>query len=384
LARLAGCLCVLASPLALVGVAGATVGTNPAGFVATTVAPVTLPDPGVVITPGGNTSDPFVIEVGGIYYMFSAQAAPLGPSVPLMVSTSLTSWDSPAVEAMPTLPSWSAPGFTWSPDVRALGGHYAMWFSAAVAGGQYKCIGVATSASVTGPYVSSSPHPLVCQFADLGSIDPRTFVDPEGRLWLLWKSDDNADVTADTHSTIYAQQLSPDGTQLLGNPVALLTADLPWEGRIVESPDMVYAAGRYWLFFSGNWYNQSVYAIGVAQCEGPTGPCEPTSSGPWLGSNAQGSGPGEESLFFDGSRWWLLYAPNSAGADSLTRRPVALARVTFGPNGPAVVPPGTAAWDQPDPSPGTVGAIGRAEKPRSGPHAGEDATPDVVARSRST
>jgi beta-xylosidase len=367
LARLAACLCVIASPLALCGAAGAAIGTNPAAFVAVPVAPVTLPDPAVVITPGGNTSDPFVIEVGGIYYMFSAQAAPLGPSVPLMVSTSLTSWDSTAVEAMPVLPSWSAAGFTWSPDVRALDGHYVMWFSAAVVGGEYKCIGVATSPSVTGPYVSSSPHPLVCQFADLGSIDPRTFIDPEGRLWLLWKSDDNAELTADTHTTIYAQQLSSDGTELLGNPVALLTADLPWEGRIVESPDMVYAAGRYWLFFSANWYNQSAYAIGVAQCQGPMGPCEPTSSGPWLGSNAQGSGPGEESLFFDGTRWWLLYAPNSAGYDSLTRRPVALARLSFGPNGPEVVAPGTAAWDQVDPPPGPLGRAGRPRSPGAGP-----------------
>jgi beta-xylosidase len=367
LARLAGCLCVIAWPLALFGAAGAATGTNPAAFVGVSVAPVTLPDPSVVITPGGNTSDPFVIEVGGIYYMFSAQAAPLGPSVPLMVSTSLTSWDLTPVEAMPILPSWSAPGFTWSPDVRALDGHYVMWFSAAVAGGEYKCIGVATSSSVTGPYVSSSQHPLVCQFGDLGSIDPRTFVDPEGRLWLLWKSDDNADLAASTHTTIYVQQLSSDGTRLLGSPRALMTADLPWEGRIVESPDMVYAAGRYWLFFSGNWYNQPAYAIGVAACLGPTGPCEPTSSGPWLGSNAQGSGPGEESLFFDGSRWWMLYAPNSAGYDSLTRRPVALARLTFGPNGPAVMAPGTAAWDQGDPHPVIVGATGPAKKPRAGP-----------------
>jgi beta-xylosidase len=364
---LVACLSVIASPLALFGAAGATTGANPAAFVPVPVPPVTLPDPGVLITPGLNIPDPFVIEVGGIYFLFSSQTTFFGPSVPLMVSTSLTNWDSTSVDAMPTLPSWATQGFTWSPDVRALDGHYVMWFSAAIAGSLHKCIGVATASSVTGPYVSSSPSPLVCQLDDQGSIDPRTFVDPEGRLWLLWKSDDNADVTADTHTTIYAQQLSSDGTQLLGNPVALLTADQPWEGRIVESPDMVYAAGQYWLFFSGNWYNQPGYAIGVAECLEPTGPCEPSSLVPWLASNAQGSGPGEASLFFDGSRWWMLYAPSAVAYESLTTaRPVVLARLTFGPNGPTVVPPGTAAWVQGDP-PQTVGTTRPAEKARTVP-----------------
>ncbi len=355
---------MIASPLALLAAAGAVTGTNPAAFVAVSVAPVTLADPSVVITPGANAPDPFVIEVGGMYYMFSSQVAPLGPSVPLTFSTSLTSWNTTPVEAMPILPAWSAPGFTWSPDVRALDGHYVMWFSAAVAGGEHKCIGVATASSVTGPYVSSSPHPLVCQFGELGSIDPRTFVDPEGRLWLLWKSDDNADLTASTHTTIYAEQLSSDGAQLVGNPVALMSADVPWEGRIVESPDMVYAAGRYWLFFSGNWYNQPAYAIGVAECLGPTGPCEPTSPGPWLASNAEGSGPGEESLFLDGSQWWMLYSPISVDYQSLTPRPAALARLSFGPNGPAVVAPD--AWDGGDPPGVTVGMTRLARHPRAG------------------
>jgi beta-xylosidase len=271
---------------------------------------------------------------------------------------------------MPQLPRWAAAGFTWSPDVRPIDGHYVMWFNAALAGrgfGQTKCIGVATSSSVIGPYVSRSAKPLVCQLAHLGSIDPRTFMDPQGRLWLLWKSDDNAAVNGTTHTTIFIQRLSADGLTLSGPRVALMTADLPWEGRIVEAPDMVFVAGRYWLFFSGNWFNQPAYGIGVAQCAGPIGPCAPATFGPWLASNAQGSGPGEESLFYDGSRWWMLYAPFSPGAEGVTPRPAAMARLVFGPSGPEVVAPETVAWDRSGADAVTVGATRASDRARSGP-----------------
>jgi GH43 family beta-xylosidase len=334
------------------------------------VEPVSVPDPGVVLTPGTNLPDPFIIEVAGIYFMFASQEDYWGANVPLLVSTSLTSWGTTALDAMPQLPLWAAPGFTWSPDVRRLDGHYVMWFNAALAGrgfGQTKCIGVATASSVIGPYVSRSTTPLVCQLNHLGSIDPRTFMDRQGRLWLLWKSDDNADVNGSTHTTIFIQRLSRDGLHLSGSPIALMTADLPWEGRIVEAPDMVFAGGQYWLFFSGNWYNQSAYGIGVAQCAGPTGPCQPSTFGPWFASNAQGSGPGEESLFYDGSRWWLLYAPFAPGAEGLVPRPAALARLSFGPNGPAVVAPETAAWDKGGSSVVTVGATRASRRARAGP-----------------
>ena len=220
--------------------------------------------------------DPFVVPLDGVYFMFASEETFYGPNVPLMVSDSLTSWSGPNLDALPVLPKWAGPGFTWSPDVRYVDGRWVMWFNAAVASagfGGTKCIGVATSTSVIGPYVSKAPEPLVCQLDQLGSIDPRSFIDQQGHLWLLWKSDDNADLAASTHSTIYAQRLSADGLHLMGQPTALLTADQTWEGRIVEAPDMVHAGGHDWLFFSGNWFNQPSYAIGLAECAGPAGPC---------------------------------------------------------------------------------------------------------------
>jgi beta-xylosidase len=332
--------------LAQASVAGASLArTNAQAAVAERLerplAPVQIADPALIVTKGGDVADPFVLKVGPSFLLFSSQATFFGEHIPLRVSSSLTDWDTTAIDAMPVLPAWADDGFTWGPDVRKVGSHYLLWFSAPLrssGSALTKCIGEAVSGSPYGPYQPGSA-PLVCQLDHLGSIDPRSFVDQEGRLWLTWKSDDNADVNGTAHSTIWSQRLSANGLHLLGTPTPLLTAEQPWEGRIVEAPDMVFAAGHYWLFYSGNWFNQAAYAVGVAECAGPTGPCLRPLSEPWLSSNEQGSGPGEESVFTDAQGSWLLYSPHAVDYQASTPRPVALLHLAFDRFGPYALAP---------------------------------------------
>ena len=115
---------------------------------------------------------------------------------------------------------------------------------------------------------------------------------------MLWKSDQNA-LSRTTDTQIYSQPLSADGLHLLVQPRVVFRPDEPWQGDIVEAPHLVQVDSVYYLFYSGYWFNQPGYAIGVAQCDGPLGPCDDTSPAPLLGSNAQGAGPGEESVFSD-------------------------------------------------------------------------------------
>jgi beta-xylosidase len=305
------------------------------------LAPVQTADPALVVTHGGDVADPYVLRVGAQFLLFSSQATFFGENIPLRVSGSFTDWNTPAIDAMPVLPAWADDGFTWGPDVRRIGSRYVLWFSAPLrssGSALTKCIGEAVSRSPYGPYRAGTA-PFICQLDHEGSIDPRSFVDRQGRLWLTWKSDDNADVNGTTHSTIWAQRLSRDGLGLVGQPVALLTADQPWEGRIVEAPDVVYASGHYWLFYSGNWFNQPAYAIGVAECSSPTGPCVKPLGQPWLSSNEQGSGPGEESVFTDAQGSWLLYSPHAVDYQASTPRPVAIMRLAFDRFGPYAMPP---------------------------------------------
>jgi len=284
--------------------------------------------------------DPFVLVTKAGYYLYSSQTTLSSPPVSVTFSRDLGRWP-PSKAAMSVVPPWAVDGFTWAPDVRFVAGRYVLYFDAWAVptlffepslGGfaaHAQCIGTATSFSPLGPFRPQA-KPLVCMFDHHGAIDPRTFVAPAGVLWLDWKSDDNANFptpTAVTH--LFAQRLSVDGLSLVGRRFQLMQADRPWENRLVEAPDMVYASGAFWLFFSGNWFNGAGYAVGLARCAGPMGPCVDARR-PFLASNAEGKGPGEESLFEDGyGRWWMVYSVWFYGYRGRLYRPVALARVAF-------------------------------------------------------
>ena len=131
--------------------------------------------------------------------------------------------------------------------------------------------------------------------------------------YLLWKSGGPGS------SKIWSEQLDPSGTSFAPGliPTQLLVPDQPWEGGTVEAPDLVTTGGRYFLFFSGNDWGSANYAVGVATCAGPLGPCTNSSSQPLLASGAGVDGPGGESVFADatGSYWIAFdgYIPGAVG-----------------------------------------------------------------------
>ncbi|MGD0881414.1 MAG: glycoside hydrolase family 43 protein [Acidimicrobiales bacterium] len=303
-------------------------------------------DPGTEVRAGVEHSDPFVMVAGGRYTLVTSGGPGTHPvNVPLVTSADFVHW-SPPVDALPVLPAWAAVGYTWAPDVHQFGSRFALYFTAKVKGRTpgTECIGSAFATSPTGPY-TARPAPFICQEDLGGSIDPRVFVDSDGTPWMLWKSDQNIG-GASTPTTMWSQRLTPDGTRLLGRPAALLSPDEPWQGTIVEAPDMIEVDGAYWVVYSGNWFNTPAYAIGAARCAGPSGPCADTGDTPLLASDLQGLGPGEASVFSDRSGIWLLYTPSH----SLTPkpdppRPVYVTRIGFASTGPylAAGPPPRAA-----------------------------------------
>jgi len=295
--------------------------------------------PGVTISAGADQPDPFIATAGGRYFLFTSQDR-VPANVPVRAGTMLGQWG-PTTDALPDLPPWAESGNTWAPDIRKFGSHYILYFTAQLryATKQIMCIGDAISTRIDGPYISN-PAPFVCQLADGGSIDPRSFVDADGTPYLLWKSDENADVSGTEHTHIFSQRLSADGEHLLGQPAEIFSPDQFWQGRIVEAPDLVLVKGAYDLFYSGGWFNQPGYAIGVASCAGPGGPCADLSGAPLLGSNTEGAGPGEESVFADADGVWLLYNPfDSTLPLPGPPRPVDIARLGFGPDGPYLAAP---------------------------------------------
>ena len=323
------------------GALGAAAGQSAVGLQTPYFEPPALSNPstpGFTIDSGADQPDPFLIQQDGRSYLFTSQDK-VPQNVPVRSGTTVGRWGAPT-DALPDPPAWAAPGIMWAPDVAQFGDHFLLYFTSQLRGvsPSTMCIGDAISTSVAGPYIAA-PVPFICQQSLGGSIDPRVFVDADGQPSMIWKSDQNSrSNTANTQ--IWSQLLSADGTRLLGQPTAIFGPDEPWQGHIVEAPQLVLVRGTYFLFYSGGWFNQPGYSIGVARCSGPLGPCHDTSSAPLLGSTAQGQGPGEESVFANAAGLWLLYTPFSSTLPLPgPARPVAMAHLGFGAGGPYLAAP---------------------------------------------
>ncbi|HXX91214.1 MAG TPA: glycoside hydrolase family 43 protein [Acidimicrobiales bacterium] len=251
-------------------------------------------------TPGGpvypfDFPDPDLIDVAGTYYGYATNSA--GGNIQIIESTDLSTWTTVG-DALPSLPAWATTGTTWAPGVLETAGRFLLFYATG------QCISVATASTPTGPFVDSSTGPLVCQAG--GSIDPAPYTDGAGQLYLTWKQN-----AAGGHpATIWAQPMTPSGMAMAPGtaPTAMLVPAQSWERSVVEGPFMWLSGGTYYLFYSGSDWNSGSYAIGVATCQGPLGPCARPLDGPLYASQSGFVGPGGESVFLDAQgRPWIAF-----------------------------------------------------------------------------
>jgi beta-xylosidase len=254
--------------------------------------------------------DPAVLQQASTWYAYSTQHGQ--QNIPTLTSTDLVHW-TPSADALPEVGSWASLGKTWAPEVIEIGGRFAMFYVAQDTSSGKQCIGSAWADRPAGPFADRSTHPLVCQVGLGGSIDPDPVRDPNGHLYLYWKNDGNC---CDRPVHLWGQQLSDDGTRLLGRVTPLMTNDKPWQGQLVEAPEMVSHQGSRTLFYSANDYASERYGIGYATCTGPLGPCTDQSQASLLPSNDVAVGPGHCFVVQAGGRWWMLFhawRPNAVG-----------------------------------------------------------------------
>jgi hypothetical protein len=115
---------------------------------------------------------------------------------------------------------------------------------------------------------------------------------------------------------IFAQQLSTDGSGLVGEQARILKNDLAWEAHLVEGMWVTKQSGRFYLFYTGNDFSTNEYGIGVAVAESPLGPYRKMAL-PLLQSTESWWAPGHPSLVNDPSGRPQLflhaYFPGKAG-----------------------------------------------------------------------
>jgi len=271
--------------------------------------------------------DPFVLRVGLDYYAYATNAN--GDNIQRLHSTDLHHWER-LEDALPRLPVWAAAGkgLTWAPSVLPRDGYTVLYYTARFETAGLQCLGCAVSASPAGTFRDDSAAPFLCQHDLGGSIDPSPFVDDDGRPYLLWKNDGNS---CGLPTGLWLQPLRPDGLALEGAPLELLRCDQPWELPLIEAPALVRHAGRYYLFYSANWWESADYAIGYAVSDALTGPYLKPLDGPWFARRPEALGPGGQEFFTDaaGQLWMAYHAwtpPHvgyPAGARSLHLAPVA-------------------------------------------------------------
>lgn len=251
--------------------------------------------------------DPFVLRVDDGYYAYATNARHM--NVQVIRSEDLLTWERVGEkgDALPTLPEWAAPRqfLTWAPAAIQMGDDFILYYVTRFVEGGRQCISYAVADDPAGPFVDPNDKPFICQLDEGGSIDPEPFVDADGTLYLLWKSDGNC---CGFPIWIYSQPLSEDGRNLLGDPQRLITLDQGWEAPLIENPSMTLHNGTYYLLYSANWWESADYAVGYAVCESPLGPCQKPQESPILASAGRHVGTGGAAFFTDlDDTLWVAY-----------------------------------------------------------------------------
>lgn len=137
--------------------------------------------------------DPTMIEVGGVYYLYSTDTdQPQTSGVPVRTSKNLIDWEF-LTTALPEIPidaqKWSSAKGLWAPEVVVYNKTYRMYYSASTFGSTTSCIGLATADTPAGPFVDRGcilkTSPELCNH---NAIDANVVIDKDGEHWLVYGS----------------------------------------------------------------------------------------------------------------------------------------------------------------------------------------------------
>lgn len=222
-----------------------------------------------------NFPDPDVFETDEAYYAFATNTA--GANVQVATAQDSRGPWQHLPDALPSLPGWIGKGSNgslniWAPDVSVRDdGTYLMYYTAFHSQTRKQCLGAAVADNPAGPFVPTSPDPLICNHTQGDVIDPASFVDDDGSRYLLYKDSRGGNARSGP-STLWMRQVGADGVTPVGPDVALLKADRPEERGVVEAPTLIRRPEGYVLFFSGNTFDSGAYFTNYATSSNVAGP----------------------------------------------------------------------------------------------------------------
>jgi GH43 family beta-xylosidase len=268
--------------------------------------------------------DPYVFRDGDKYYMTATSS---GVSFNLWSTTDFKKWKNEGpIFAQDSGVKWTA-GELWGPEIYKKDSKYYLFFSAREKTTNSPRIGMAVSDKITGPYKDELGKPLF----DFGyaAIDNHLFKDDDGKYYLYFSRDSSENIVDGRHeSHIYVASISDDWTKLTSEPKKLISPEQDWELQSGpewlwnEGPWMHKNNGKYYLFFSANYFAKKEYSIGYAVSDSPTGPFVKYEKNPILFTEADElSGAGNNSIFKspDGKELFTAYhmhtIPSIGGGD---------------------------------------------------------------------
>ncbi len=284
--------------------------------------------------------------------------------VPMLKSADLVNWTYVG-DAFTTRPDWVADNAgLWAPNVEFFNGRYYLYYTAPQTDlpGGGSAIGVATSASPTGPWTDAGapvvePHEAACcRGSRRWTFDPDV-LEAKGQKYIYYGS---------YFGGISVRKLSADGLSSDPSSQQLVAVDNRYEGA-----NVVKRADTYYLFASATDCCRGPltgYSIFVGRSSSPTGPFVDKDGVSLLAGRAGGTpvismngnrwvGPGHSMVFSDmADQDWLVYHaidrndPYFSGATGFTKRPVLLDPIDWVDGWPTVRG-GLWASDTPQPAP---------------------------------
>ncbi|MGI4835973.1 MAG: family 43 glycosylhydrolase [Janthinobacterium lividum] len=274
----------------------------------------------------GDYPDPSVTKVGNTYWA-TATSSNWGPTFPLLKSSDLQHWSLVGHVFPGERPAW-ADYYFWAPEINhdANGKTY-VFYTAHQRGGNL-AVGVASADRPEGPYHDHGP--LVGQ--PDGSIDGFPMHDENDQPYLIWKEDGNSQ---NKPTPIWAQRLSADRTQLVGEKTELFRNTAAWEGNLVEGPSVVRHGGYFYMFYAANGCCGAgcTYATGVARAKQLLGPWEKYDRNPILTKNDTWTCPGHGTPIERAGHWYLLHHAYQTGSFQNVGRQGVLSEFTWTPSG---------------------------------------------------